>query len=60
MADTHKFIGSHAEEVNGVMRAPGDTFSLSNEELERVDIKSYLEDGKLLSLKEQKKGGENE
>jgi hypothetical protein len=50
MADTHKFIGSHPEEINGVFRAPGECFTLTKDELTQLPIRTLLEDGKLLDL----------
>lgn len=53
-ADTHKYIGDHAEEIAGLMRAPGDLFTLTKEHLSDLHIKEYIKTGKLLELK----GGE--
>lgn len=51
MADpNYKFIGSHAEEIAGIMRAPGDTFVLNSEALEDLAVKTTIADGKLLNL----------
>lgn len=56
---THKFIGTHAEEVAGVMRGPGDTLTLTNEDLETESVKTFIADGRLLDLSKAQKGGDN-
>lgn len=60
MADTHKFVGNHAAEVAGVMRGPGESFSLDAEQLEDVHVKDMLDNNLLMTLSggESKKEGD--
>lgn len=51
MADTHKLIGTHAEEIAGVMYGPGETFTLTDEQLKDPQVKDRLDNGVLMSLK---------
>lgn len=54
MADTYKVLSNHAEEVAGVMYAPGETLTLNKEQLNDVNIKDLIAIGTLMELK----GGE--
>lgn len=51
MADTHRYVGNHPQEINGVMRAPGDFVELTAEDLKDTNIADMIEIGVLMSLK---------
>lgn len=51
MADTHRYVGNHAAEINGVMQEPGAFLKLSKEQLEDPHIKDYIESGAIVDLK---------
>lgn len=54
MTDTHKLVGNHAEEIAGVMYGPGETFTLTKEQLQDPVIKDQIAIGTIMELK----GGE--
>lgn len=50
-SDTHRYVGGHAQEINGVMRAPGDFLKLGKEDLEDPYMKDLLAAGTVVDLK---------
>lgn len=63
MADTHRFVGNHADFVQvgdkTVPVAPGDFVSLTKKDLEDPSLKAMIDDGTLVALSEMK-GGETQ
>lgn len=56
MADTHKVIGNHPEEVAGVMYGPGESFTLTSEQAKDPVVVDLVNIGSLMQLSV--KGGE--
>lgn len=57
MSDTHRYVGDHAAEVSGVMRAPGEFVTLTKEQEADLHNQDMIDSGTLLAL-DVVKGGE--
>lgn len=51
MADTHRYVGDHAAEIDGVMREPGEFLSLSKEQLDDAHVADLVDTGVIVDLK---------
>lgn len=51
MADTHRYVGNHAQEILGVMREPGEFLSFDKEALEDAHVQDMVDSGMIVDLK---------
>lgn len=50
-SDTHRYVGNHAQEINGVFVAPGDFVKLTKEQLDDPHNADMVKSGVLVDLK---------